>query len=128
MSKQRLELGDAELEVLKALWDIGPATVRGVLEHLHARGRKVAYTTALTFLTRLEQKGAVISDKSDVAYVYRAKVTRERITGSRLKDMVHQLYDGAAGAMVLQLMQTEKFTPEEIAQLQQLIDRLESKG
>lgn len=127
MPKPQPELGAAELDVLKALWDRGPSTVRDVLDHLHARGKRVAYTTVLTMLTRLEQKGAVASDKSEQAYVYRAKVSRERVSASRLKALVQQLYDGAATPLVLQLMQSEKFTPEEIAQLQQLIDRLDAK-
>lgn len=125
MAKRALELGDAELEVVKVLWDRGPSTVRDVLEHLHGRGRRVAYTTVLTVLTRLEQKGVVGSDKSGQAYVYRPKVSREKVTASRLKALVQQLYDGAATPLVLQLMQSEKFSPEEIAQLQQLIDRLD---
>jgi predicted transcriptional regulator len=75
MTDRLHELGSAELEVLKALWEIGPATVREVLNHLHDRGRKVAYTTVLTFLTRLEQKGFAASNKSDLAYVYRARVS-----------------------------------------------------
>lgn len=119
------ELGDAELEVLKALWDAGPGTVRQVLESLHGRGRKVAYTTVLTVLSRLEQKGYVASDKSGLAYIYRAKVSRQKVVGSRLKAMVEQLYDGAAAPLVLHLMESERFTPEEIEQLQSLIKRLD---
>ena len=49
------DLGTAELEVLRTLWDEGPCTVREAMNRLHARGRTVAYTTVLTFLTRLEQ-------------------------------------------------------------------------
>jgi predicted transcriptional regulator len=112
--------------VLRALWDEGPATVREVMQHLHARGRRVAYTTVLTFLTRLEQKGFVASDKSGLAYVYRPKVSRQRISQSRLKALVSQLYDGAAGPLVLQLIKTERFSPEEIEELQKLIARLDS--
>lgn len=121
------EFGDAELDVIKVLWDHGPSTVRDAMNRLHERGRKVAYTTVLTFLTRLEQKGLVASNKSGLAYVYRAKVTRERVTVSRLKEMVDRLYDGAAAPMVLQLMQTEKFSSEELSQLQRLIDRLDAQ-
>jgi BlaI family penicillinase repressor len=119
------EPGAAELEVLKALWDAGPSTVRQVLDTLHARGRKLAYTTVLTFLTRLEQKGYVSSDKGGQAYIYRAKISRERVVGSRLRAMVEQLYDGAAGPLALHLMESQRFTPEELEQLQKLIDRLE---
>ncbi len=121
------DLGTAELEVLKALWEEGPCTVRQVLNHLHERGRRVAYTTVMTFLSRLEQKGFVKSDKSDQAYVYRAAVTHQKVTASRLRSLMEQLYDGAAAPMVLQLMREENFTADEIAELQNLIDQLDTK-
>ncbi len=122
------DLGTAELEVLKALWDHGPATVRQVMNRLHARGRQVAYTTVLTFLTRLEQKGYVKSDKSELAYVYRPAVSRDRVTKSRLESLIEQMYDGAAAPLVLQLIREEKFSSDEIAQLQTLIEQLDEKG
>ncbi len=126
MADRQYDLGEAELEVLKNLWDHGPATVREVLSHLHEHGRRVAYTTVQTLLTRLEQKGHATSNKSELAYVYRARLTRDRVTRSRLKTLVHQLYDGAAGPLVLQLIRTEQFTTKEIEELQRLIDRLDS--
>ena len=126
MADRQYDLGEAELEVLKTLWDYGPATVREVLSHLHEHGRLVAYTTAQTLLTRLEQKGYATSNKSELAYVYRARLTRDRVTRSRLKTLVQQLYDGAAGPLVVQLIRTEQFTTKEIEELQRLIDRLDS--
>ena len=125
-SKPNFELGSGELDVVKVLWDRGPSTVREVMNRLHERGRRVAYTTVLTFLARLEQKGLVTSNKRDLAYVYKAKVTREQVTMTRLKAMVRDLYDGAAASMALQLMSSQKFTAEEIASLQKLIEELDS--
>ncbi len=126
MGERQYEVGTAELEVLKALWEEGRCTVRQVLGHLHDRGRRVAYTTVLTFLTRLEQKGFVASDKRGLAYVYRATVTRERVTRSRVRELVQQLYDGAAAPMVLQLIRSQKFSTDEIAELQKLIAELDA--
>lgn len=126
MADRLQDLGAAELEVLKALWETGPGTVREVLNHLYARGRKVAYTTVQTLLTRLEQKRYVVSDKSDVAHVFRARVSRDRVTRSRLKTLVSQLYDGATGPLVLQLVRSGRLTSDEIAELQGLIDRADS--
>lgn len=119
------DLGAAELEVLKSLWDLGQAPVREVMNHLHRRGRQVAYTTVLTVLTRLEQKGFVRSDKSGVAYVYRAAVSRQKVVRSRVRSLIEQLYDGAPAPLMLQLMRQERFSAEEIAELQSLIDDLE---
>jgi len=126
MSQRQYELGSAELEVLRVLWEVGPSTVRDVLNHLHDRGRNVAYTTVQTLLTRLEQKGCVRSDKSDLAHVFRPRVTRNRVTRSRLKTLVDQLYDGAAGPLVLHLVRNERLTPEEIEELHRLIEELDS--
>lgn len=128
MAEATYDLGTAELEVLKVLWDNGPTPVRQVMHHLHRAGRKVAYTTVQTFLTRLEQKGYATSDKTGLAFVYRAKLTRERVTRSRLKNLVRQLYDGAAGQLVLQLVRTERFTKQERHELQKLIDMLDAKS
>ena len=125
MAERQYELGNAELEVLKVLWDEGPCTVRDVLNHLHNRGRKPAYTTVQTLLTRLQQKRFVRSDKSDLAHVFRARVTRDRVTQSRLKALVDQLFDGAVGPLVLHLVREERLTNDELSALQQLIEKLD---
>lgn len=128
MSKKdkEYELGEAELAVLRVLWEGGAQTVREVMTQLHERGRKVAYTTVLTFLTRLEQKGYVGSDKRDTAYVYKARVSRDNVTRSRVRALVEQLYDGAAGPMVLQLIANEQLTSDDIARLRKLVDKLDA--
>jgi predicted transcriptional regulator len=81
----------------------------------------------LTFLTRLEQKGFVRSDRSDVAYVYRPLVTREQIRRSRLRTLVDQLYDGSVAPLVLQLIQHERFSRTEIEELHRLIETLDTR-
>ncbi len=120
------DLGHAELEVLKILWEDSPATVREVWNRLQESGRDIAYTTVLTFLTRLEQKGFVTSDKSARAFAYRPEVTQEKVSRSRLRTLIDHMYDGAAGPLVLQLVKDERFTPEEITELHALIDELDS--
>lgn len=125
MAKRPAELSPGELEVLKVLWQGESNTVREVMERLHARGRRIAYTTVLTFLNRLEAKGYVKSDKAGLAYVYTPRHSREKITRKRLRAVADQLFDGAVAPMVLQLMKDERFTPEEIEQFRALIDRLD---
>jgi predicted transcriptional regulator len=125
--RERHEIAAAELAVLRVLWEGAPATVREVMNRLHQRGKRVAYTTVLTFLTRLEQKGFVRSDRSDVAYVYRPLVTREQIRRSRLRTLVDQLYDGSVAPLVLQLIQHERFSRTEIEELHRLIETLDTR-
>jgi BlaI family penicillinase repressor len=126
MTRREYDLGVVELEVLKALWDVGPAPVRVVMNHLHESGRRLAYTTVQTVLTRLEQKGFPPPPPPPLAYVYRARISRERISRSRLKTLLEQLYDGAAGPLILQLVENERLTPEEISRLHELIEKLDS--
>ncbi|HBS28108.1 MAG TPA: CopY family transcriptional regulator [Phycisphaerales bacterium] len=123
--KAREQLSEAELAVLRVLWDFGPQTVRGVMERFHERGRRVAYTTVLTFLVRLEQKGFAVSDKKvGPAFVYRAKASRESVVRTRVRALLDQLYDGAAAPLALQLIENERFTDEELSKLRKLIDEL----
>lgn len=128
MGKKPVELGDGELGVMRVLWDHGPLTVRDVMNRLHERGRTVAYTTVMTFLTRLEQKGVVASDKRDTAYVYRPKISRASVSASRIRSLLDQLYDGAATPVLLQLIENEPLSSGELAQLRKLIDDLDSRG
>jgi predicted transcriptional regulator len=76
----------------------------------------------------LEQKGFVSSDKSGLAYVFRATLSRDRVRKSRVRSLVSQLYDGAAAPLVLQLIRSERFTPDEIRELHDLIDGLGASG
>ena len=128
MSKNHYELGAAEFEVLRILWDHGPLAVRDVMNTLHQQNRQLAYTTVQTLLTRLEQKGFVVSNKRGLAHVFRAKLTRDRVRKTRLRAMVDQLYDGAAGALVLQLVRSEKLSTNDLAKLQMLIEELDRKN
>lgn len=117
----------AELDVLKVLWDHGPATVREVNEHLRRRRRRWAYTTVLTLLGRLEAKGCVTSDKAGVAHVFRAALSRDRLLRGRLRELADQLCAGTASPLVHALVEGHRFTPEEIDQFRKLLDDLETQ-
>lgn len=128
MAKRTHELGDAELAVLRVLWEHGPLSVREVMEKLHDRSREVAYTTVLTFLTRLEKKGFVRSDKSGPAYVFRAKVSREQVTRTKVRGLLDELFDGAATPMLLHLIEHRDLDRDDIDRLRSLITDLDQRG
>jgi BlaI family penicillinase repressor len=121
-------LSDAEMEVLRALWDLGPGTVRQVNELLNRRGRRWAYTTVLTLLQRLQSKGCVASDTTGLAHVFRAVATRDELLDLRLKGLADELCEGASAPLVLTLVQNHRFSPEEIARFRRLLDELEEPG
>jgi predicted transcriptional regulator len=115
-------LSESEREVLRALWDHGPATVREINAVLARRGRRWAYTTVATLLQRLGTKQYVASDPSVVPHVYRAAVSRDELLERRLKDAADELCDGRAAPLVLALVQGGRFSAEELARLRRLLD------
>ncbi len=118
----KADLSEAEVDVLKVLWDLGPAPVREINRELTARGRSWAYTTVSTLLLRLTTKGCVASDASDVPHVYRAVVSREEMLERRLRDAADDFCDGSAAPLVLALVQRHQFTPDELEGFQRLLD------
>lgn len=123
----RPALSEAELEVLKVLWDEGPAPVRRVNEILSRRGKNWAYTTVLTLLQRLQAKGWVVSDTSGVAHVFRASGSRDELLQDHLKTLADQLCEGEPAPLMLALVQGHRFSAEEIARFRRLLDRLETE-
>jgi predicted transcriptional regulator len=115
-------LSEAELEVLKVLWDRGPGTVRALNRELEGRGRRWAYTTVATLLQRLAVKGCVASSAAEIPHVYRAAVSREELLERRLQDAADELCDGNAVPLVLALVQGNRFTAEELARFRRLLD------
>jgi predicted transcriptional regulator len=82
MSAHHRLVTDTELEVLKALWDLGEGTVRDVLARLEPAKRGWAYTTAQTILVRLQEKGCIASEKRGRAFVFRPLFTRDELLGA----------------------------------------------
>ncbi|MFI5378979.1 MAG: BlaI/MecI/CopY family transcriptional regulator [Tepidisphaerales bacterium] len=118
-------VSDAELDVLKVLWDRGPGTVREVEARLRRRRRKWAYNTILTLLSRLREKGHVASDKSGAAHVFRAAVSREQLLRHGLSKLADRVCDGTASPLVHALVHGGRFSAEEIAEFRKLLDEME---
>jgi predicted transcriptional regulator len=118
-------VSEAELEVLKALWEHGPGTVRALHTLLQGRGHRWAYTTVQTMLQRLEAKGHVRSERGGPAHVYAAAVSREALLNRRLHALAEQLCDGTTSPLLLALVEGGRLTAEEVRCLRQLLDRLE---
>jgi BlaI family transcriptional regulator, penicillinase repressor len=119
-------ISETELAVLKVLWDLEAATVREVHAVLRRQGRKWAYTTVQTLLNRLQAKGCAASEKGGPAHVYRPAVSRDQLLKKRLGDLADELCEGTASPLVLALVEGGRFSPEEIEQLRQMLDQLDS--
>jgi BlaI family transcriptional regulator, penicillinase repressor len=116
---------EAELTILKALWDGGPATVRDLLDRL---GNDQAYTTVQTLVGRLVDKGHVRTDRKDLAHVFTAVTTRDELARRQVHDVASSLLDGAIAPLVLRLVEGAKFTPAELARFRELLAAAETKA
>jgi BlaI family penicillinase repressor len=120
-------VSDAELDVLKSLWEHGPATVRQVEARLRRRKRRWAYTTVLTLLSRLREKGYVASDTTGTAHIFRPAVSRDQLLRHGLSELADRICDGTASPLVHALVKGRRFSADEIAHFRKLLDELERK-
>ncbi|HEV7505711.1 MAG TPA: BlaI/MecI/CopY family transcriptional regulator [Thermoanaerobaculia bacterium] len=115
-----------ELEIMKVLWETGPAAVQAVQEHL-APERKLAYNTVQTMLNVLQRKSKVTRELQGRAFLYAPAVSRAQASRQALGDLVHRMFDGSAESLVLSLVEARQLTPEKLAELSALIDKSEEE-
>jgi len=123
--KERPPASETELEVLKALWKHGPATVRDLDQVLREEGRRWAYSTILTLVQRLQAKRYVRSDRRALAHVFSASVSREDLLSERLRALADDVCEGTATPLVRALVEGGRFAPGEVEELRRLVQRLE---
>jgi BlaI family transcriptional regulator, penicillinase repressor len=112
---------DAELAILRILWDRGPSTVRQVHEIL-GRERPAAYTTALKLLQIMIEKGLVERDERDRTHVYRAKLSEETTQRQLVRDLVDRAFGGSSMKLVRQALATRRASAEELRDIRKAID------
>ena len=116
---------DRELDVMSVLWDAGSATVAEVRERL---SDDLAYTTVLTVLRTLEQKGYVAHIGEGRAHRYRPLVKRAAAGRSALRRLVEKVFDGSPELLMTQLVSDKNLSDEELKRLRKLLaDRLREK-
>jgi predicted transcriptional regulator len=112
---------DAELAILRILWDRGPSTVRQVHDIL-GRERPAAYTTALKLLQIMIEKGLVERDERDRTHVYRAKLSEETTQRQLVRDLVDRAFGGSSMKLVMQALATRRASAEELRDIRKAID------
>ena len=109
---------------MKVVWELEAATVRDVYERLRKR-REVAYTTVLTMMKILEQKGYVSKDRADRAFVYRAARPRHQVIGGMVREFVDRVFDGASRPMLLHLVKQTKLSDKERKALLRVLEEVD---
>jgi predicted transcriptional regulator len=118
---------DAELAILRVLWERGPSTVRDVHEALsasHASG----YTTVLKLLQIMTDKGLVVRDESQRAHVYAPRLSERRTQRQLLGDLVDRAFGGSSAKLVLHALSERPASSEELRHIRALLDDLEKEG
>lgn len=105
---------------MKAVWRKGSVTVRDVYEELLMR-RKIAYTTVMTMMGILEQKGHLRKSADERAYVYTPAHPQEEVVGNMVRDFVKRVFNGSAKPLLVHLIEDEKISPEELDEISRLL-------
>jgi len=113
-----------ELAIMKVVWTLETATVRDVYERLREK-RDVAYTTVMTMMKILEQKGYVTKERVDRAFVYRAARPRQQVLGGMVREFVDRVFDGASRPMLLHLVKHTKLNDKHRKALLRAIEEVE---
>jgi predicted transcriptional regulator len=114
-----------ELAIMKVVWRKDEATVRDVYEALQET-RPVAYTTVMTMMRILQEKGYLTKATNDRAHVYRPAKPRQQVIGGMVRDFLDRVFDGASDALLVHLARDNKLTPKQRRIVRQLLDEKES--
>jgi predicted transcriptional regulator len=124
--KSRPKPTAAELELLAVLWDLGPSTVRQVHDVI-AGEKETGYTTTLRILQKMTDKGLVRRDESQRSHIYRAAYEPHETRRQLVRDLLRRAFGGSPAQLVMQALSEQRATPEELAEIRTLLDKLESE-
>lgn len=115
---------DAELAILKVLWDLGPSTVRQILGVLE-KERPTGYTTVLKLLQIMTDKGLVTRDENQRTHVYSTRNSEGHTQRQLIGELARRAFDGSSARLAMHALSNRHASPEEISELRRLLDELE---
>jgi BlaI family penicillinase repressor len=116
---------EAELSILRVLWERGPSTVREVHEDSQRgrpSGQATGYTTVLKLLQIMTEKGLVTRDERTRSHVYRARLSEDTTQRQLVTDLLDRAFGGSAARLVMQALDLSPATPEELKEIRRLLD------
>ena len=116
---------DTEIEILRALWERGPSTVRDV-QAVIEQSRETGYTTVLKLLQIMTEKGLVRRDESNRAHVYAATCTEEETQTQLVGDLLQRAFGGSAMKLIMRALDTKITSPDELSEIRKLLRDQES--
>jgi|SRR5579862_3948264 len=118
---------DAEIALLRVLWQRGPSTVREVWEQA-SQAQQTGYTTVLKTLQIMLTKGLVQRDETDRSHVYRAAMAQEATQRQLVGHLMERVFAGSARKLVMQALSVKKASRQELAEIRKLLDEMEGDG
>jgi len=118
---------DAELAILRVLWERGASTVRDVHDELNRRVT-TGYTTVLKLLQIMIEKGLVVRDETARAHIYEARYSEQKTQRQLLTDLADRAFGGSAAKLVMQALSGRKTNPDDLNAIRDLLDRLEGES
>ena len=126
MARKRLTLAPVELLLMKAVWRLGRANVQEVRDEV-ARERDLAYTTVLTMLRTLEEKGFLTHEEEDRRYLYRPLVSQAEVSGHMLRDLLDRVFDGSRELLLTRLLELQEVNDDELKRLREMLADLDKE-
>lgn len=117
---------EAELELLRVLWEKGPATVRDLHETVNQQ-RPVGYTSVLKILQIMTEKGLVEREEAGKAHIYRAAASQQETQNQLLRDLSERLFSGSAAQLAMHALAMEPTSAEELEEIRSLIEQKRQK-
>ncbi len=117
---------DAELSILRVLWERGPSTVRQVHDVLSVN-RDFAYTTTLKLLQLMTEKGVAVREEDGRVHLYRAAVAQEETQRHLIRDLVDRAFGGSPSQLVMQALAAKPASAEELREIRRLLKEHEEK-
>lgn len=127
MDKKAPRPTDAELAILRVLWDRGPSTVREVHDALRDT-QESGYTSVLKLLQIMTDKGLVVRDERQRAHVYTSRLGQDRTQHQLLRDLADRAFGGSPAKLVMQALSSAKASAEEMKAIRRLLDQMEKKA
>jgi BlaI family transcriptional regulator, penicillinase repressor len=121
-SKAHSKPTDAQLEVLKILWDRGPLTVRQVHEEF-LRVKQSQYTTTLKIMQVMTDRGLVARDERERSHVYRPLIPREEAQRQLASDLMNRVFAGSAQRLLVSALDAKRASLKEVNELRDFIEQ-----
>jgi BlaI family transcriptional regulator, penicillinase repressor len=115
---------DAELAILRVLWERGPSTVREVHDEMSST-HDTGYTTVLKILQIMTDKGLVVRDESQRAHVYATRESEQRTQRQLIGDLIERAFGGSPTKLVMQALSATKASAEELTQIRAMLEKME---